>query len=174
MKKTLQGPCFDTPTRKDPNKKRKVFSDKAFTDLLNEVKKRLGNYEVSTCGFAVEPKIQNIAAYLMERNADKAKGSKGIKARQHNQLMMVILKNSWLPTIIAGNTWYLTIFFQAMPTALKDIMTEAVDTVNETMRTNNCLLEKYTDFIEDKSDKYCEILDEFVSWYMNIRQHGEL
>jgi hypothetical protein len=92
MKKTLQGPAVHAPTTKDKNAKRKVFSDKAFTDLLNEVKKRLGNYEVSTCGFAVEPKIQNIAAYLMERNADKSKGSKGIKARQHNQLMMVIVQ----------------------------------------------------------------------------------
>jgi hypothetical protein len=53
-------------------------------------------------------------------------------------------------------------------------MTEAVETVNDVIRGNDCLLEKYPDCIEDKSNKYCEILDEFVSWYMNIRQHGEL
>ena len=73
---------------------KKIFSDKAFSDLLGDVKKRLGNYDASTCGFTVEPKIRNIAAYLMERNADKTKGSKGIKARQHNQLMMVICSKS--------------------------------------------------------------------------------
>ena len=72
----------------------KIFSEKAFSDLLGDVKKRLENYDASTCGFTVEPKIRNIAAYLMERNADKTKGSKRIKARQHNQLMMVICSKS--------------------------------------------------------------------------------
>ena len=91
MKKTLQEPTISTG---NASKSKKIFSDKAFSDLLGDVKKRLGNYDASTCGFTVEPKIRNIAAYLMERNADKTKGSKGIKARQHNQLMMVICSKS--------------------------------------------------------------------------------
>ena len=89
MKETLQAPTLTSLTPSGGSKTKKLFSEKAYTDLLGEVKKRLGHYTANTCGFTVEPKIRNIAAYLMERNADKHKGSKGIKARQHNQLMMV-------------------------------------------------------------------------------------
>jgi hypothetical protein len=61
-----------------------------------------------------------------------------------------------------------------MPTALKNIMAEAVETINEVIRTDDTLQENFPEGVEDKSDKYCEILDEFVGWYMNIRQHGAL
>ena len=61
---------------------------------------------------------------------------------------------------------------QAMPTALKDIMSKAVKTVNAEIKKNAATTRLFPTGIQDKSSQYCEILDEFVSWYMNIRQHG--
>ena len=61
---------------------------------------------------------------------------------------------------------------QAMPTALKDIMSKAVKTVNAEIRKNAATTRLFPTGIEDKSSQYCKTVDEFVSWYMNIQQHG--
>ena len=60
-----------------------------------------------------------------------------------------------------------------MPTALKDIMKKHVAVINAEIKKGPAVLRRqFPQGIEDKSDKYCNILDEFVSWYMNVRQHG--
>ena len=61
---------------------------------------------------------------------------------------------------------------QAMPAALKDIMSKVVKSVNAEIKKNTATTRLFPTGIEDKSSQYCEILDELVSWYMNIRQHG--
>lgn len=73
------------------------------------------------------------------------------------------------------NQFFLILIFQALPFAMQSLIEPELAEMKALLEAQPHLAEAFPDGIQDPCTKYCDILDEFVTWYFKARKskHSE-